>query len=154
VRAPTLPASTAAASNINSGTAAAGAGSGGDADALWVDKYRPQSSAAMIGSTEIVSKLTAWLRRWDAVHLHKTEKVPFSKENPGARAALLSGPPGIGKSTVAALAAKEGGYDVSLSTWCKLDWQPCACVLAFRIPSLDRTELLFFCAFCFCRCWS
>jgi hypothetical protein len=40
--------------------------------------------------------------RWDAVHLKKTEKVPFSKENPGARAALLSGPPGIGKSTVAA----------------------------------------------------
>jgi Mrp family chromosome partitioning ATPase len=52
--------------------------------------------------------------RWDAVHLKKTEKVPFSKENPGARAALLSGPPGIGKSTVAALAAMEGGYDVSL----------------------------------------
>jgi Holliday junction resolvasome RuvABC ATP-dependent DNA helicase subunit len=48
------------------------------------------------------------------VHLKKTEKVPFSKENPGARAALLSGPPGIGKSTVAALAAREGGYDVSL----------------------------------------
>jgi replication-associated recombination protein RarA len=47
------------------------------------------------------------------VHLKKTEKVPFSKENPGARAALLSGPPGIGKSTVAALAAREGGYDVS-----------------------------------------
>jgi hypothetical protein len=47
------------------------------------------------------------------VHLKKTEKIPFSKENPGARAALLSGPPGIGKSTVAALAAREGGYDVS-----------------------------------------
>jgi hypothetical protein len=54
------------------------------------------------------------LCRWDAVHLKKTEKIPFSKENPGARAALLSGPPGIGKSTVAALAAREGGYDVSL----------------------------------------
>jgi replication factor C subunit 1 len=66
----------------------------------------------MIGSTELVNKLTTWLRRWDAVHLHKTEKVSFSKENPGARAVLLSGPPGIGKSTVSALAAKEGGYDV------------------------------------------
>ena len=82
------------------------------AEQLWVDKYRPQSSAQMIGSTELVSKLTKWLQRWDAVHLHKTEKVSFSKENPGARAVLLSGPPGIGKSTVAALAAKEGGYDV------------------------------------------
>jgi replication factor C subunit 1 len=34
------------------------------ADLLWVDKYRPQSSAGMIGSTEIVSKLTNWLRRY------------------------------------------------------------------------------------------
>ena len=82
------------------------------ADMLWVDKYKPQSSAGMIGSTELVNKLTKWLQKWDAVHLHHTEKVPFSKENPGARAVLLSGPPGIGKSTVAALAAKEGGYDV------------------------------------------
>lgn len=32
-------------------------------DQLWVDKYRPASSANMIGSTEIVTKLTNWLRR-------------------------------------------------------------------------------------------
>jgi replication factor C subunit 1 len=36
------------------------------ADLLWVDKYRPQSSAGMIGSTEIVSKLTNWLRRYNS----------------------------------------------------------------------------------------
>lgn len=82
------------------------------ADMLWVDKYKPQSSAGMIGSTELVNKLTRWLQKWDAVHLHHTEKIPFTKENPGARAVLLSGPPGIGKSTVASLAAMEGGYDV------------------------------------------
>jgi hypothetical protein len=64
------------------------------------------------------------LFRWDAVHLKKTEKVPFSKENPGARAALLSGPPGIGKSTVAALAAREGGYDVSPPwVYCVSSWR-------------------------------
>eukprot|EP01032_Pedospumella_encystans_P008983 gene8983-10604_t len=63
------------------------------ADMLWVDKYKPQSSAGMIGSTELVNKLTRWLQKWDAVHLHHTEKIPFTKENPGARAVLLSGPP-------------------------------------------------------------
>jgi replication factor C subunit 1 len=79
---------------------------------LWVDKYKPQSHADLIGSGELVRKLGAWLSQWEAVHLRHSVKVPFSKENPGARAVLLSGPPGIGKSTVAGLAAKEMGYDV------------------------------------------
>lgn len=34
------------------------------------------------------------------------------KENPGARAALLSGVPGVGKSSTATLVAKEMGYHV------------------------------------------
>ena len=37
------------------------------------------------------------------------QKVPFAKENPGAKAVLLSGPPGIGKTTIATLAAHELG---------------------------------------------
>ena len=36
----------------------------------------------------------------------------MGKVNPGAKAALLSGPPGIGKSTTAALVAKMEGYEV------------------------------------------
>jgi replication factor C subunit 1 len=36
----------------------------------------------------------------------------FKQENPGAKAALLSGPPGIGKTTLATLVASEMGYEV------------------------------------------
>eukprot|EP01034_Spumella_vulgaris_P024566 gene24566-30929_t len=61
---------------------------------------------------ELVKKMNEWLRRWDAVHLTKTLKVPFAKDNPGAKAILLSSPPGIGKTTVATLIAKEFNYDV------------------------------------------
>ena len=32
--------------------------------------------------------------RWDAVHIKKSQKVGFTKENPGAKAVLISGPPG------------------------------------------------------------
>jgi replication factor C subunit 1 len=64
----------------------------------------------VIGSTETAKKLVEWLNRWDAVHLKKTQKVSFSKENPGAKAVLLSGPPGIGKTTVATLAARQLGW--------------------------------------------
>lgn len=46
------------------------------------------------------------------VHRKKTMKIPYSKENPGAKAVLLSGPPGIGKSTVAGVVARAQGYDI------------------------------------------
>lgn len=65
-------------------------------DMLWVDKYKPSNLSDVIGSNETVNKLTTWLRRWGDMHIHKTYKPPFMKENPGAKAALLSGPPGIG----------------------------------------------------------
>ena len=38
--------------------------------------------------------------------------IPWGKGNPGAKAALVSGPPGIGKSSCAALIARAMGYDV------------------------------------------
>jgi len=83
-----------------------------NSDMLWVDKYKPTSSSQLIGSAEVVKKIVDWLKKWHDVHVLKKVKIPFSKENPGAKAALLSGPPGIGKSTVASLAARELGYDV------------------------------------------
>ena len=36
----------------------------------------------------------------------------YIQENPGAKSVLLSGPPGIGKTTIATLIAKEMGYEV------------------------------------------
>ena len=54
-----------------------------------------------------------WLSKWDAMHLHKTLKIPFgSKENPGAKAVLLSGPPGIGKTTMAVIVGETCGFEV------------------------------------------
>ena len=61
---------------------------------LWVDKYRPESLTDIIGSADIVRKLRDWLKDWEVVHVKKALKVNFSKENPGAKAVLLSGPPG------------------------------------------------------------
>jgi replication factor C subunit 1 len=49
---------------------------------------------------------------------HYRFRVPFTKENPGAKAALLSGPPGIGKTTLATLAAKYLGYEVLFTLRC------------------------------------
>ena len=46
------------------------------------------------------------------MHVKKSLKVPFMKDNPGAKAILLSGPPGIGKTTMATVVGKACGYDL------------------------------------------
>jgi replication factor C subunit 1 len=79
---------------------------------MWVDKYKPQRSSDLIGSTETMKKLSDWLKSWEDVHVKKTRTIPFAKENPGAKAALISGPPGIGKTSIATILAKEFGYEV------------------------------------------
>lgn len=64
---------------------------------LWVDRYAPSSLSHVIGHVDSISQLRAWLSSWPAQ----------------GRGALLSGPPGIGKSSVAHLLAKANGYAVT-----------------------------------------
>ncbi|CBN77287.1 conserved unknown protein [Ectocarpus siliculosus] len=78
---------------------------------MWVDKYKPTSSSGVIGHAGQVKKLKVWLQNWEGWHL-KGAKAPTGKDNPGARAALLSGVPGVGKSSTATLVAREMGYHV------------------------------------------
>jgi replication factor C subunit 1 len=79
---------------------------------MWVEKYKPSSLEDVIGCIDIIFKLSDWLKKWESMHLTKTLKVPFSKENPGAKAVLLSGPPGIGKTTISSLVAVKFGYEI------------------------------------------
>ena len=66
-------------------------------DNLWVDTYAPSSLAEVIGHKDSITQLTSWLTSWPSQ----------------GRGALISGPPGIGKSTVAHLLAKHNGYVVA-----------------------------------------
>lgn len=75
----------------------------------WADKYKPKSMKDLLGNGDVAKKLASWLEHWEACFVSKHRKAM-----PGLhmRAALLSGPPGIGKSTMATLIAKSLGYDV------------------------------------------
>ena len=78
---------------------------------LWTVKYAPTALSMMCGNKIQVEKLQAWLRAWP-MSLRAKFKKP-GKDGWGAfRAMCLHGPPGIGKTTAAHLAARLEGYDV------------------------------------------
>ena len=78
---------------------------------LWTVKYAPTATSMICGNKVQVEKLQAWLRAWPASIQSKFKKP--GKEGWGMfRAMILHGPPGIGKTTAAHLAAKLEGYDI------------------------------------------
>lgn len=80
---------------------------------LWVDKYKPSSTEEILGNQELVRKLTNWLDRWeDTFNRTGSYDKSFSAPQGPWKAALLSGPPGIGKTTTATLVANQAGRDV------------------------------------------
>ena len=78
---------------------------------LWTVKYAPTATSMICGNKTQVEKLQAWLRAWPS-SLKSNFKKP-GKDGWGAfRAMCLHGPPGIGKTTAAHLAARLEGYDI------------------------------------------
>lgn len=78
---------------------------------LWTVKYAPTATNMICGNKGQVEKLQAWLRAWPIILKQGFKKG--GKDGWGAfRAMMLYGPPGIGKTTAAHLAAKLEGYDI------------------------------------------
>ena len=71
-----------------------------ESNKLWTSKYAPTDLRQLCGNKGAIQKLQNWLQSWN------------SGKRPQMRAVMLSGPPGIGKTTAAHLVAKSLGYDV------------------------------------------
>ncbi|XP_017081751.2 replication factor C subunit 1 [Drosophila eugracilis] len=85
----------------------------------WVDKHKPTNIKEIVGQAgpaSNVTKLMNWLSKWYVNHdgdKKPQRPNPWAKNDDGSfyKAALLSGPPGIGKTTTATLVVKELGFD-------------------------------------------
>jgi len=82
-----------------------------DEGQLWTTKYAPSKMTDICGNKGQVEKLQKWLRGWSK-NLKLKFRVRGADGAGGYRAAMIHGPPGIGKTTAAHLVAKLEGFDV------------------------------------------
>jgi len=65
----------------------------------WAEIFRPKTLKEVADNEKALSQLLDWLRSWD-------------RGTPEKRAALLYGPPGVGKTSAVEAAAGDLGYDL------------------------------------------
>ncbi|KAF9421647.1 hypothetical protein BGZ94_008791 [Podila epigama] len=78
---------------------------------LWTTKYHPKSLKDLCGNNAAINRLQKWLDAW-----YTNYGLNFKSDHPEKtgtfRAVLISGPPGIGKTSAAHLVAESLGYSV------------------------------------------
>jgi len=86
---------------------------------LWTHKYAPQNLGQLIGNNDSIKKIADWLKDWNTVVLKGEKKSSQVKgsawgnaPNLNARACLISGPPGIGKTTSIRVLTKQLNYQL------------------------------------------
>jgi hypothetical protein len=83
---------------------------------LWVDKYAPKSQNDIMGNKTVIRNFESWLQDWDDVVIRGNKKpVDFKKKDPpklNAKACLISGSPGIGKTTTVRIIGQKLGFHI------------------------------------------
>uniref|UniRef100_A0A803L7N0 Replication factor C subunit 1 n=1 Tax=Chenopodium quinoa TaxID=63459 RepID=A0A803L7N0_CHEQI len=78
----------------------------------WTEKYKPKVPNDIIGNQKLVKDLHDWLSRWDEQFSHNKGKRKRESNSAEKKAVLMSGTPGIGKTTSAKLVSKMLKYEI------------------------------------------
>lgn len=91
---------------------------------LWTEKYRAKNFMDLCGDDGTNRVVLRWLKRWDSlvfpgaarskpvIARRPGMKQQNEEEKPHKKILMLTGPPGLGKTTLAHVCARQAGYEV------------------------------------------
>lgn len=88
---------------------------------LWTEKYRARRFTDLVGDERTHRSVLRWLKAWDPIVFPGAAKpkqkprhadAPEQEERVHRKVLLLTGPPGLGKTTLAHVCARQAGYEV------------------------------------------
>jgi chromosome transmission fidelity protein 18 len=89
---------------------------------MWTEKYRARNFMELVGDDRTHRQVLRWLKGWDPIVFPKSGKTKSAlskragaaveEEKPHRKILMLTGPPGLGKTTLAHVCARQAGYEV------------------------------------------